>query len=294
MRSLGFYFFYSINWLITLLPLRVLYVFSDFIFLFVYYFPSYRRSVVRTNLKNAFPDKNEQEIISIEKKFYRHFADLFVEVLKLTHMSEKELSKRFIIKDLDLLERLHNEKRDIVAVMAHYNNWEWLTILPPSTSYRAISIYKPLHNNNFNNLINSFRTRFGMVLTPMHSIIREIVECRRKNVNTLSAFINDQIPPKTDIKFWTHFLNQDTAIYLGAEKIAAKYDMALVYFHIEKIKRGYYQLNIKLLFEHTAGLPETLITETHVKYLENIIREKPENWIWSHKRWKHKKPVDNG
>lgn len=244
------------------------------------------------NLQNAFPDKSKPELIEIEKKFYHHLADMFVEVLKLTHISESELRKRFVVNNLDLLERLHHEKKDIIAVMAHYNNWEWLTIFPPQTRYKAISIYKPLHNRHFNNLVNSYRTKFGMVLTPMQLIIRELIEDRRKNIHTISAFINDQIPPKDDIKYWTRFLNQDTAIYLGAEKIATKYDMALVYFHVKKIKRGYYTLNIDLLFENTAGLPENLITETHVKHLENIIRENPQYWMWSHRRWKHKKPAD--
>lgn len=293
MGSFGFYVFYAVNWLITLLPLRILYLFSDIIYLILFYFPSYRRDVVRTNLKASFPEKSDAEIKGIERKFYRHLSDLFVEVLKLTHMSEKSLRKRFVINDLDLLERLHKEKRDIVAVMAHYNNWEWLSILSELTSYRTISIYKPLHNRHFNNLVNSYRSKYGMVLTPMQAIVREIVDSRRKNINTLSAFINDQIPPKNDIKYWTRFLNQDTAIYLGAEKIASKYDMALVYFHIKKIKRGYYCMKIDLLFEHTAGLPENLITETHVKHLEKIIKEEPAYWIWSHRRWKHKKPADN-
>lgn len=290
MGAVGYYLFYAINWVITLLPLRILYIFSDLAFLGLYYFPGYRRKVVRTNLQNSFPEKSIDEIVKIEKKFYHHMADLFVEVMKLTHLSREELNKRFKVNDLDLLSRLHSEKRDIIAVMAHYNNWEWLTILPRSTSYRTISIYKPLHNEHFNRLINSFRTKFGMVLAPMQSIIRELIECRRKDINTMSAFINDQIPPKDDIRCWTRFLNQDTAIYMGAEKIASKYDMAIVYFHIRKIKRGYYELNINLLFEHTAGLPEHLITETHVKFLENIIREEPAYWIWSHRRWKHKKP----
>lgn len=290
MGAVAYYLFYAINWIITLLPLGVLYLFSDLAYLGLYYFPGYRRKVVRTNLQNSFPEKSIDEIIKIEKKFYHHLADMFVEVLKLTHMSKKSLNKRFKINDIDLLERLHNEGRDIVAVMAHYNNWEWLNILPRETSYRTISIYKPLHNQYFDKFINSFRSEFGMILTPMQSIIRELIECRRKKINTLSAFINDQIPPKDEIRYWTRFLNQDTAIYLGAEKIASKYDMAVVYFHIRKVKRGNYELNITLLFDHTADLPEHLITETHVKFLEEIIRAEPAYWIWSHRRWKHKKP----
>ena len=150
-----------------------------------------------------------------------------------------------------------------------------------------------MQNKYFNGFINNQRSKYGIVLTPTSQVIREILNYRKENINTLSVFISDQIPAKGDIKFWTKFLNQDTAVFTGVGKIAAKYDMAVVYFHIQKVKRGHYNLNIELLLEHTKGLSEELITETHVRRLEEIIREKPEYWIWSHRRWKHKKPADN-
>lgn len=293
MGAIGYYIFYGINWVITLLPLSVLYIFSDFLYLVLYYFPSYRRKVVANNLKNSFPDKSEQEIKCIEKKFYKHLADLFIETFKLTHIPKEQMMKRFTVSNLEIIDRLLDEKRDTIAVLGHYNNWEWLTALPLYTKYKSVSIYKPLQNKFFDRFINNLRSKNGMVLTPMSNIIREIINDRKNNINTISAFISDQTPIKTEIKFWTTFLNQDTPIYMGTEKVASKYDMAIVFFHIQKIKRGYYNLNIELLFDHTAGLPEHFITETHVKRLEEIIREKPEFWIWSHRRWKHKKPVDN-
>ena len=293
MGAIGYYIFYGINWVFTLLPLSVLYFFSDFLYFVLYYFPSYRRKVVANNLKNSFPDKSEQEIKCIEKKFYKHLADLFIETFKLTHISKEQMMKRFTVSNLEIINRLLDEKRDTIAVLGHYNNWEWLTALPLYTKYKSVSIYKPLQNKFFDRFINNLRSKNGMVLTPMSNIIREIINDRKNNINTISAFISDQTPIKTEIKFWTTFLNQDTPIYMGTEKVASKYDMAIVFFHIQKIKRGYYNLNIELLFDHTAGLPEHFITETHVKRLEEIIREKPEFWIWSHRRWKHKKPVDN-
>jgi Kdo2-lipid IVA lauroyltransferase/acyltransferase len=293
MGAIGYYLFYAINWLVTLLPLRVLYIFSDILYLLLYYFPSYRRKVVATNLKNAFPEKTEKELKSIEKKFYRHLADLFIETFKLSHLSKSELIKRFTVSNIGIIDKLIDEKRDTIAVLGHYNNWEWLSVLPLYTKYKTVSIYKPLQNKFFDAFINNTRSRYGMVLTPMSNIIREIINDRRNNINTISAFISDQIPPRGDIKYWTSFLNQDTPVYLGAEKVASKYDMAIVFFHIQKIQRGYYNLDIELLFDHTAGLPEHQITETHVKRLEQIIRDKPEFWIWSHRRWKHKRPVEN-
>lgn len=293
MGTIGFYIFYGLNWVVTLLPLPVLYLTSDFLYLILYYFPSYRRKVVRTNLKNSFPEKSEKEIITIEKKFYKHLADLFVEVLKLTHISRSELMKRFTVSNLELLDDLLEKKQDIVAVLGHYNNWEWLAAFPLYTKYKPVSIYKPLQNKHFDRFINNTRSQHGMVLTPMSIIIREIITDRKNGINTISAFISDQSPVKSEIKYWANFLNQDTPVYMGTEKVASKYDMSVVFFHIQKIKRGHYNLDIELLFEHTAGLPEHMITDAHVKRLEEIIREKPEYWLWSHRRWKHKRPLEN-
>jgi len=293
MGAVAYYLFYGINWIGSLLPLRVLYVFSDFIFLLLYYFPSYRRKVVATNLKNAFPEKSDEELKSIEKKFYKHMADIFVETFKLIHMSEKEQKKRFTYNNIEIIDKLRQEKRDIIAVLGHYNNWEWPTLLPFFLKYKIVIIYKPLQNKYFNGFINKQRSKHGIVLTPMSQIIREIINYRKNDINTLSVFLSDQTPAKGEIKYWTTFLNQDTPVYLGVEKIASKYDMAVVFFHIQKVKRGYYNLNIELLFDHTAGLPDHLITEAHTRKLEDIIKEKPEFWLWSHRRWKHKRPVEN-
>ncbi|HEX7494189.1 MAG TPA: lysophospholipid acyltransferase family protein [Bacteroidales bacterium] len=293
MDAIGYYIFYGINWVLSFLPLWILYIISDFIYLVLFYFPSYRRKVVETNLKNSFPEKTPEEIRSIEKKFYKHLADLLIETFKLFHMSGNEQKKRFTYSNLGIIHKLKEEKRDIIAVLGHYNNWEWPTMLPDYLQYKTVIIYKPLQNKYFNSFINNQRSKDGIVMTPMSQIIREIINSRNNNTNTVSVFLSDQIPAKGDIRYWTTFLNQDTAVFTGAGKIAAKYDMALVFFHIQKIKRGYYNLDIELLLEHTAGLPEYLITESHVKRLEEIIKENPEYWIWSHRRWKHKKPVEN-
>jgi Kdo2-lipid IVA lauroyltransferase/acyltransferase len=293
MDAILYYIFYGINWIITFLPLPVLYVFSDLLYFILYYLVSYRRKVVATNLKNSFPEKTEEELKTIEKKFYRHLADLIIETFKATHMSRAEQKKRFTYTNLQIIDRLREEKRDIIVVLGHYNNWEWPTLLPYYLKYKTIIVYKPLQNKYFNNFVNSHRSEYGIVLTPTSQVIREIINYRKNNINTVSVFISDQTPAIGDIKYWTTFLNQDTAVFTGAGKIAAKYDMAIIFFHVQKVKRGYYNLDIELLHDHTKGLSEDVITETHVRRLEEIIREKPEYWIWSHRRWKHKKPVEN-
>jgi KDO2-lipid IV(A) lauroyltransferase len=208
-------------------------------------------------------------------------------------MSEAEQQRRFSYSNLEIMDKLREDKRDVIAVLGHYNNWEWPTLLPFYLKYKTIIIYKPLHNKYFNRYIKNQRSKHGIVLTPTSGIIREIINNKKENINTVSVFLTDQTPAKDEIRYWTTFLNQDTPIYTGTEKIASKYDMAIIYFNIQKIKRGHYNLAIELLLDHTAGLPEHIITEAHVRRLEEIIREKPEYWLWSHRRWKHKKPVEN-
>jgi len=294
MGTVGFYIFYGVNWVITLLPLKILYIFSDILFLLLYYFPSYRRKVVDENLRNSFPEKSVKEIALIRKKFYRHLADIFIETLKLTHLSNKELIKRLTVSNPEFLNTLYNSGRDLVVVGSHYNNWEWLIVcLPLYTKYKCIGVYKPLRNKLFEKFINSIRLRNDQGLAPMNLIVRNIIDNQRKNIRALYAFAADQTPAKAEIRYYTTFLNQETPVFLGIEKIASKYDMAVVFFNFQKIRRGYYNLTVELLFERAAGLPEYKVTETHVKRLEELIRENPEYWIWTHRRWKYKKPAIN-
>jgi KDO2-lipid IV(A) lauroyltransferase len=293
MEAIAFYIFYFLNWIFTLLPLRILYIFSDFLFLILYHFPGYRKDVVSANLRNAFPYKTEAEREDIARKFYRHLADLFIETLKLKHISLREHNRRYIFENTELLSRLYSEGKDVAAVMGHYNNWEVLNTMPLITDYTCISIYRPMKNKHFDRFQNGIRSRYGMVLAPMSMVMREILNRRKNGERTLTVFIADQTPAKTDIHFWTTFLNQDTPVFLGAEKIASKYNMAVVFINIQKMKRGFYKARFELLFDSGAGLGENQITEAHVKHLEDIIKEKPEYWIWSHRRWKHKREYPN-
>lgn len=166
MGAVAFYIFYGLNWVITLLPLSVLYLFSDLFYLFLFYVIKYRRKVVEENLRNSFPDKNEAERRTIEKKFYRHLADLIIETLKLTHMSKKEQIKRYTYSNLEIIDKLREDKRDVIAIVGHYNNWEWPTLLPNYLKYKTIIIYKPLQNKYFNKFMNDHRSKYGSSLHP--------------------------------------------------------------------------------------------------------------------------------
>jgi Kdo2-lipid IVA lauroyltransferase/acyltransferase len=289
MGTFAFYIFYAIARIISFLPLPLLYVFADIVYLGLYYFPSYRKKVVRTNLRNSFPHKTEKELRLISKKYYHHLADLIFEVLKLGHISKEQLIRRMRLTNPELMDRLFNDNRDILAVLGHYNNWEWLQSIIFFTKHQTVSIYKPLQDKNYDRFILGLRGQKGMILTPMSGIIREIIRLRGENVRSMYAFITDQTPPVNDIKYWTTFLNQDTPVYMGLEKIAARYDMAVVWFSIKKIRRGYYTVTAELLFEHSTGMTEHQITDSHIRKLEEEIRERPEFWLWSHRRWKHRK-----
>jgi Kdo2-lipid IVA lauroyltransferase/acyltransferase len=292
MKKILFYIFRIFSYFITLLPLRVLYIFSDFLFLLLYYFPSYRREVVSKNLRNAFPEKSEKERKTIERRFYRHMADLFVESVKVTHMGPKQMSRRFRFRDMTLLDRLFDEDRDVLAVCNHYNNWEWLSSMPLYSRFRALTIYKPLKNKYFDRYMFDLRSKYGVEPAPMQNILKVLIKHRKENVKTVSAFIADQAPPKGEHVHWAHFLNQETAFYTGTEKVAVMLNMAVVFVHIIKVRRGYYEVEVTPVSENPKAEEPGAITEKHIHILEEIIREKPEYWLWSHKRWKHKRPVN--
>lgn len=293
MKRLGFYIFFAFAWVITLLPFRILYIFSDLVFLLVYHVFHYRREVVRKNLTYAFPEKKPEELEEIARRFYRHLSDLMLESLKALHMSPRQISRRFTTSDLPLFERLYDEGKDIVALTSHYNNWEWLSSVQLITRHRAISIYKPLKDKYFDGLMLKLRTKYGVFPIAMHRTLRDLIMFRKQDVRTLSAFIADQTPSAGENSYWTTFLNQDTDFYRGPEKIAVKLDMAVIFAHIKKIRRGYYEVKCSLITENAAEEEPDYITSRYVEKLEEIIREKPEYWLWSHRRWKHKRPAGN-
>jgi Kdo2-lipid IVA lauroyltransferase/acyltransferase len=295
MGKIGFYIFYGINWIMTLLPLSVLYVFSDLLYILLYYIISYRKKIISKNLRNSFPEKSPEELKVITRKYYRHFADLVIETLKLTHLSNKELKRRMTFSNPELIERLYDLGRNVAVVHSHFNNWEWLIVcFPLFTRFKSVGVYKPVKNKLFERFLNNLRSKNNAGLVPMKHIVREIVENQNKNIRTLYGLMSDQTPAKSQIRYYTSFLNQETPVFVGLEKIAVKYDMSVVFMNVQKVRRGYYNMTVELLYEYTAGLPEYELTDKHVRRLEELIRKNPEYWIWTHRRWKYKKTAKNG
>jgi Kdo2-lipid IVA lauroyltransferase/acyltransferase len=289
MQAISFYIGWSLMWLLSLLPFKILYIISDGLYYLIFYVFKYRRNVVYTNLKNAFPEKDEKERHKIAKKFYHHFCDLLVETIKLMTISKKEGLRRFRWVNVEMLEKYYNEGKSVLCVTGHYGNWEVSFQIGLLTKLWPLPIYKPMTNKYFDKYMFKRRARFDAEPVPMSNIFRKLVQYKKENRPTISAFVSDQTPLRSEIQYWTTFLNQDTAMFLGLEKIAKKFNYPVLYVTIDKPKRGYYDLILKSLNDNPADSTEHELTEQHVKALEEDIIRKPELWLWSHRRWKHKK-----
>lgn len=273
---------------ISWLPFPVLYLLSDFFCFILYYIIPYRKKVVFTNLRNSFPEKKEKEIEEIAKKFYQHLCDIIFESLKTFTISEEEVKKRMKFINPEILDPYYQQKKSIIAITGHYANWEWVVVTCQLyTKHKAFGIYLPLSNEFFEKKVGKSRMSFGMTLVSMRDI-KAYFE-KYKNDVTLTGIIVDQSPSNARRCHWMQFLNQDTPVFLGTEKYSALYDYPVFFGKTKKIKRGYYELELMLISDHPRQEKEFYITERHTKFLEKQIIETPEYWLWTHKRWKHKR-----
>lgn len=279
----GFFIF------ISYFPLWVLYGIADFFYLILYYVVGYRRSVVKDNLKNSFPEKSEKERLAIEKKFYKHLADLIIEIIKYRTISKKEISRRCKIKNPEFLEKYNLKDRSIICIQGHYANWEWNTHIDSLFSQKILSVYKPLHNEIEDKFMIKIRERFGAMTVTKNRIIRTLA--RRQKAGELSAvgLVSDQVPDVTKSTYWMQFLNQDTPVFLGAEKMATMFDLPVIFIYVEKLKRGYYEMEFLPVTNNPKETKPFEITEKHVRLTEKMIQSAPEYWMWSHRRWKRKR-----
>lgn len=279
-------FIYLLSWI----PFPLFYVVSDFMFVMIYYVFGYRKKVVGQNLRNAFPEKSEKEIRAIMRRFYRSFCDVLLETFKTLTISERSAIKRCKLtpEALQLFNRYADENRSIIIVMGHFGNWEWAgNTFSLQCRHHLYVVYHPLSNKHFNGLIYRMRTRFGTGLIAMKDTFREMVQ--HKAELDATAFIADQTPAP-DSAYWLTFLNQDTPVFQGTEKIARKMNYPVIYARVERVKRGYYEISAETLFDEPGKTTDGEITAAHTRALEKDIQRQPESWLWSHRRWKHKRP----
>lgn len=274
-------------YLLSRLPFWALYVLSDIGYVVLYYIIGYRKAVVRENLKNAFPEKSTKERKQIAQKFYRFLPDLIMEAIKMRSISAKAVEQRMMLYQTEELERHFRAGKGVIAVTAHYGNWELgIHRISLFTENPALIIYKPLRNQAVDTVYSAIRSRFGAIMVPMKQTLRKIVAYRHQP--HISVFVADQTPARRDTEYFIPFLNQDTPVYTGVEKIAKTTGFPVVFCHIDRVKRGHYCCTFSTLVEEPATIPGHGITDIHNKITEDIIRRKPELWLWSHRRWKRK------
>lgn len=299
MNGIFYFLTYGLIWLITLLPLPVLHLVSDFFFILVFYIFRYRRRTVFTNLQRSFPDKTSREIRTISKTFYHQLIDYFLEWMYSIHMREKEQARRLQYTNADVFETYLKQGKSIMLYLSHYGNWEWTNLLPRYSGYTTLAIYKPLENKYFDSLFLNLRSKFGVIGVPMASTLRKILDYRNSGTPILLYNLADQRPEWKSIQHWTRFLNQDTPVITGHEKIVRKFDMVSIQLTINRVKRGHYRGNFQVLCEEPGKAEEFEITRKYLGILEKSIMEKPEQYLWTHKRWKYqrrdaKDPIDIG
>lgn len=290
MQAVGFYLALPFLYLISILPPWLLYGFSDVVCFLVYDVAGYRKGVVNGNLQRSFPEKSDAERKLIMRRFYHYLCDLFLETFKTLTMSRAFALKHCSFDDgaLKLFNHYFDSKRSVIIVMGHFGNWEWAgNTFSLQCRQQLYVIYHPLANPHYNRLIINMRMRFGTKLIAMKDTFRTMA-LQRKEI-TSTAFIADQTP-SPERAYWTTFLHQDTPVFLGTEAIARKLNYPVVFASVKRMKRGYYKIFAETLIETPSLTADGEISEAHTRKLELEIQKQPEIWLWSHRRWKHKRP----
>ena len=275
--------------LLSRIPFKAMYVRSDGLFYLLYYIVRYRRPLVRKNLTESFPGKSEQEIILIEKKFYRYFTDQVLESCKMATISPEEISKHMKFTNIEVANAVFRQGKTIALYMGHYGNWEWVSSIPLclEKGVKAVQIYHKLSNENMNKLILHNRERMGAISVEMRKTARYVTErVSAKDVSVI-GFIADQSPKKREVRYFLPFLNHHTPVLIGTEKIIKHYGFQAWFLKMKRVKRGYYEAEFVCLHENPQMLPELELTAIYYRMLEQMIQEQPELYLWTHNRFKH-------
>lgn len=281
---------YIVFYAISLLPFRVLYALSDALYLIIYGIVGYRRQVVRGNIASSFPEKSDEERLKIERGFYHWFCDYFVETIKLLSITPETMRRHMEFRNVEELEQCFDNGQSCAAILGHYCNWEWLSATGTAFSRHpeavAGLIYHPLYNKAFDSLFIALRSHLGGVCIPKKDILRYLVKYRNEKRPSLFGYISDQTPKWENIHLWLDFLGHDTPVFTGGERIMRKMDNAVFYADMRRVKRGYYTCTFRLITKSPKTLPEFEITKIFFGMLGQAVRQNPECYLWTHKRWK--------
>ncbi|MGQ3678816.1 lysophospholipid acyltransferase family protein [Tenacibaculum discolor] len=288
MKLLIFIIVYPLIWILSILPMRLLYIISDFFRFIVFGLVGYRKKVVVENLKMAFPDKSDKEIKKIARKFYKHFVDLIFESIKAFTISEKEVLKRYKYKNPELINNLTKEGKSIILLGAHQANWEWSFSLPLVLDTQVFGAYTRLTNKYFEKAVKNSRTKFGIEGFKTSETIKGIHKNYLKKIQGAYILLSDQSPQVHKTHYWTEFFGIKVPIHTGAEILAKRYDFTVINYTVKKIKRGYFETEFELITDSPKDFENYQITDKYLEITERNIKEQPECYLWTHKRFKHK------
>lgn len=289
MQLLAYILIYPILWIVSMLPFRILYFVSDLLYILMYYVIGYRKNAVKENLNLVFPNKSEAELRTVLKKFYHHLCDMVVESIKSMNISIDSMKSRYKFNNLDIITGYEKQNKSIILMCAHYGSWEWIFILQTYTTHRSYAIYKRLQNKYFDRLVKSIRARYNSYLITTKETFSVMEEAKKNGVLSMSGFASDQSPKKDKARYWADFMGINVPVHTGAEALAKKLDMPVVFFSVKRIKRGYYEATFQTLAEKPKSFNDYEITDRFLKLVEAQINEAPEYYLWTHKRWKHRK-----
>jgi len=290
MQLLVFIIAYPMLWLISILPYRMFYGFSDFVCFFVYRVLGYRKKVVRDNLELVFPMKSKEEINRIQKDFYKHMCDMFLEMVKTMNLSKAQVKKRYHIVNIDILKEIEKEK-SMLIVCSHYANWEWNVSINNYVQAKGYAVYQKIGNKYFDSWTRKVRARWNTTLINQQETTKTIVANVRQGIIAGYGMVSDQSPQVHRARYWSEFMGIKVPIINGAEVLARKLDLAVVFLKVSKVKRGYYQAEFIPITTSGKSTGENEITERFLRLAEQQIYEKPEHYLWTHKRWKHRNKV---
>lgn len=280
--------------LLSYIPFRLLYIVSDGMFYILYYIIRYRRAVVRKNLTESFPDKSLHEIKLIEKKFYRFFMDMTIESCKLASMSQDAIRRRMAFKNVEAVNSLLRSGKSVAVYLGHYGNWEWVSSMPLWLDENAIGaqIYHKLRNDSMNRLMLHIRERMGAVSVDMHKTARYITTLAAEHKVCTIGFIADQSPRMRESRHFLRFLNHNTPVLTGTEKIIKHYGFEAFYLDVRRTRRGFYTAEFVRMHDEPRSLPDFELTALYFKHLEQAITRQPELYLWTHNRFKHATKLD--
>jgi Kdo2-lipid IVA lauroyltransferase/acyltransferase len=287
-KTVGYYILLALTWPMQFFPLPFHFLFADLLYFLIYHVFGYRKKVVAENLLHSFPQKSDLERKSIEKKFYRNFSDMFIETLYYTHALFKQAGKRLKVENLELVEKLLADRKNVILLAGHLGNWEYFQLFQSKLNAQKFFVYKHLGNKTFDQYYRWLRSRAAAPL-EMRETYRTLHSVTQSGKQYIAFMISDQRPLRGELSHWTTFLNQDTPVFSGTERIARKTKAAVVYTEITRVKRGYQKLRFELITQDIDSMKEFEMTDLFMNKLEDSIKLHPDQYFWTHKRWKYKR-----